>query len=374
MDIKRIQDISDSLVNIYLAIESEILDNIAELIKEGKPLMEKDMATWQTEQLQKLGALTQSNIIAIAKRSGKAIDEISKMLEQVGYTAMNETDKNLAEIVRQGLLIEPPDKTRQDTLLRVLSAFDQQLKNKLANANKTMLQGANQAYTDVINKTMAKYTAGLKNPYQAISEVVHEWSKGSSNGINIPALIDSKGRQWSTEAYLLQVARSTNNDVITNIQFGRMDDYGVDLMLISSHLGARPLCYPYQGKIYSRSGNSKKYPPFSSTSYGEKAGLFGINCGHYPIPYVEGMNTNNMPKYGKEENDKEYKEKQKQRYLEREVRKAKKELKLMEAIGDKESIERAKQEVRDRQSAIRIFVAETDRKRDYGREAIYSIR
>ena len=61
-----------------------------------------------------------------------------------------------------------------------------------------------------------------------------------------------------------------------------------DLVLVSAHMGARtgdggenPGNHSWwQGKIYSRSGKSKKFPPFSLTGYGTASGLSGVNCRH----------------------------------------------------------------------------------------------
>ena len=110
------------------------------------------------------------------------------------------------------------------------------------------------------------------------------------------------------------------------------------------------------------------YEPINSTSYGQPAGLFGINCGHYPIPIIAGVTIphgadNIQPE---EENDKAYAESQEQRALERKIREAKR---LVEMAGDTATPE-DKQKVKDAQAQMREFIAKTGRTRRYDREQI----
>ena len=61
-------------------------------------------------------------------------------------------------------------------------------------------------------------------------------------------------------------------------------------MEVTAHAGARPEHAEWQGKIYSRSGKSKKYPSLVKvTGYGTGPGLGGWNCRHSMFPYFEGM-------------------------------------------------------------------------------------
>ena len=68
----------------------------------------------------------------------------------------------------------------------------------------------------------------------------------------IPAFVDKLGREWSPEAYINMDIRTTANNVAHQAQFDRMEDYGVDLIEVSSHAGARPKCAEDQGKIFNR--------------------------------------------------------------------------------------------------------------------------
>lgn len=95
-----------------------------------------------------------------------------------------------------------------------------------------------------------------------------------------------------------------------------------------------------------------------------------INCRHVIYPYIQGKSTKRYEPYDTTENDRVYKESQQQRSLERQIRKAKKEVKVMEALGDSEGVKEAKNKVSQRQTAMKEFINQTKRKRQYNREQI----
>jgi len=82
------------------------------------------------------------------------------------------------------------------------------------------------------------------------------------------------------------------------------------------------------------------------------------------------MNENNQPQFDEDEAVKEYELRQKQRYYERQIRKAKRSLKLAEEIGDEETILKYKRLVRARQARIREFINEHDLPRRYDKERV----
>ena len=172
--------------------------------------------------------------------------------------------------------------------------------------------------------------------------------------------------------------RTTMANTAREAVFDRMDDYGDDLYQVSHHDGARPLCYPWQGKVISREdrsrevtdgdGNKVHVYAQSETSYGEPAGLFGINCGHYPIPFIPDFSRIRPPEQDKEQNDKEYAESQQQRKLERDYRNAKRDLNVAKAREDEEEIQKQKARVREARTKLNEFCDETGRSRRTNRE------
>ena len=88
------------------------------------------------------------------------------------------------------------------------------------------------------------------------------------------------------------------------------------------------------------------------------------------FPFVEGLMENNQRQYSNEEMERNRELRQKQRYYERQVRKAKRSLMLAEEIGDEETIQKYKQLVRKRQAKVREFVKENNLTRRYDKERV----
>jgi NACalpha-BTF3-like transcription factor len=366
MDPLKQQQLAMPTVEVYLAIEEQLLMNIAKQLKKHQSLMtEENIISWQTQQLSAVGQLSQQNIVLIAKYAQMSVDEVSKALEQAGYETIGEYEGSLQEAVAQGILIQPPSIEASMTLQYVLATYQQQALDTFNLVNTTLLKKSQQAYLDVVNQTVGKVLSGSITPPQALRESISELSKKGT-----PALIDKAGRHWSTEAYMNMIMRSSVNNVANAMQDARMDDYGVDLVEISSHMGARPKCAPFQGKIFSRSGYNNRFPSLSTTSYGQPDGLFGINCRHIKYPYVPGLSIKRYQPYNEKKNRERYEEMQQQRYLERRIRQAKRELGMMNAVGDEIGMKMARKKLRDRQADIRDYIDETGLKRNRDREQV----
>lgn len=78
----------------------------------------------------------------------------------------------------------------------------------------------------------------------------------------ISSFTDKAGKKWSITTYFAMAARTMST---------KSDNYGEvfadeehDLYYLVPHSKSCPLCKKYEGKVYSRSGKSKKYPALAS--------------------------------------------------------------------------------------------------------------
>jgi hypothetical protein len=340
------------------AIETEMLGNLVKLLEAGKA----NDATWQMNKLQQLGRLQELNLNTIRKHREELLKAVRSEIEEEAFRRVFEIDDAADKAGRDitGALSPKAD----PHIVAVIDTWEKVAAKKFDQAFAPMLSKAQVIYTDTIYKAVAKQQMGMSGR-QAIAEACREWSQQG-----LKALTDSAGRNWTTEAYAQTVVRSNSVLAATETQFKRMEELGGDLVEISSHLGARPKCEPYQGKIYSLSGKSKNYPPLSSTSYGEPDGLFGINCRHVMYPYYPGTEKTYHPQ-NEERNETAYKNSQRQRGIERAIREGKRNLDIAEKTGDKKFIQEAGNLLERRERAMQSFISETGRTRRYDREEIY---
>lgn len=183
---------------------------------------------------------------------------------------------------------------------------------------------------------------GVKIYQQAVDEAIHKiqsgigWQKAVRDAIKEVAkkgmyVEYPSGRVDTIETAILRAVRTGVNQANSKLVLERATAEGQDLILVSSHLDARPTHQIWQGKIYSLSGNSKKYPEFySSTGYGMADGLCGINCRHTIIIYYPGITRNPFKRYNRPVNVKRYELSQRQRKMEREIRKTRRRKNVLE--------------------------------------------
>jgi len=162
--------------------------------------------------------------------------------------------------------------------------------------------------------------------------------------------------------------RTTVSNTAHQAQFDRMDDYGMNLVEVSSHAGARPKCAKDQGKIFNRNGgggytedlHGKKirYYAWKDSSYGEPDGLLGINCGHQVYPFTPGIDVQRYFPYDEKENADLYEKTQVQRELERRVRRFKRECMVLDELGDEEGLRKASVTLKQRQQTLQQYCAD----------------
>lgn len=336
-----------------------MLENLMKLLMSGRDV---GGIEWQASKLQSIGLLQEMNLKTIQSHRDELILSIREELEYNAFRSATRVDDAVKDA---GKTLAGVMKPNTDPILRAtIAEWEARTLADMSRMSATLLQGAGQIYQDTIIKAAAKVQLGVSGR-TAIAEVATEWAQ---NGI--PALIDAAGREWTTEAYAQTIIRTTTNNAANDSQLARMEELGEDLVEVSSHLGSRPEHASFQGKIYSVSGNSKQFPALAETGYGTAGGIGGVNCRHVLYPYFPGTKKTFSPQ-PEVRNEKVYKQSQKQRYLERQVRSAKRNLSLMEQTGDETAISEAKRLVKARQSAVRDFIDNTGRKRQYAREQIY---
>ena len=394
---QEILELSEPLEAVYTDTVAQLIANICKRLGEGK-----ELPNWQAKKLAELDALTDESIQIISRMTGRRDTEIRNAISKalnielkdveavligaaaagaiawIGFTveesqglksmaqALIDQAETRANLVNTVML----NSTRQRYIWAVNSTSDreQKLIEQLYSArNYDELEAQLSKVQAALNKAAGAVEVGAEARVQALSRTVKELAQGGITGY-----IDRGGHHWSPEAYVNMDIRTTVHNAAIQAQKTRAMEYGVPTFQVTSHAGARPLCAPYQGKFYSWDGSSGVlhdlrgneyfYESITHTSWGEPAGLFGINCQHNSVTFVDGYN---IPRYEEtsdiEANAEEYRESQKQRYFEREVRKAKLEAIAQDAAGNKEAFQKAAVKVRQANANYKEFCKETGR-------------
>ncbi len=100
----------------------------------------------------------------------------------------------------------------------------------------------------------------------------------------VTGFTDRAGREWNMRSYSEMVARTTIMEAHNQGTVNRLAEQGHDLVVISQHPGACPLCIRWERKVLSISGKTPGYPTLAEA---KTAGLFHPNCAHAMSLWVD---------------------------------------------------------------------------------------
>lgn len=385
-------ELSAPLVRTLLDMEDDILREIAaQLAKDGKV---SDTSKWRIRQLARSGRFDKRAAAIIDGYSGVQNGQALDMILEAAQTEIGYLDNAVQAANAAGLSEYFSDIPAEASALNAAKAFQRQAASDLNLVNTVMKYKAGSAFVsavnsvyresqksrqdvlDVMGKSSAKVVMGHMSLQEATRKTIRELARKG-----IPAFVDKAGREWSPEAYIMMDMRSTLANTARAAQDMRCDQYGIQLIEISSYMGARPKCAKVQGKIFSRDGTSGVtmdgaggkiyYTPLSETSYGEPDGIFGINCGHVQYPFASGINFQRYFPYPEEENAERYKQFQWQRAMERDIRATKRECMMFNEMGDKEAFDKASVRLKAQKKKYSDYCKDTGLKQHNDRTQVY---
>lgn len=311
---------------LHIDIINRIIDRILIRLERGDEYILTAYDKWQIETLQEVGYLLEDIQKEISKKTKYQVEEIKEAMEEAGVEAISYDDK-----IYESAGLSPTPLEQSPHLIRLMQRDYEATLGEWKNFTNTMAQSVQADYIRRLDKAYNLIASGAVSYTQAFKEVLNEVI---DEGVVVKY---PSGRKDTVETATLRAVRTGISQMSGNIQIARMDEMEADLVLVSSHLGARPEHQIWQGKVYSRTGNG--YPDFvERTGYGTVTGLCGANCRHNFSPYFEGM-ENPFGHYDDEENQKRYDLEQRQRTLERRIRDTKR-----KCMNQKEVIDNCKDE------------------------------
>ena len=385
-----LKELSWAMAEVYAAATDRILINLARYF----PLLEEDAEIpgafeYQARMLAQMGQVNRESVQIIMQNMGGADEALRQALEAAILDALKNEEPKLQSAAKRGLIDGGGVPQVTPNQMQAFQAYYRQSADHLNLVNTVMLESTEEAYRAtvadvtqriqrtqrILNTETGEVVTGVTSYNQAVRDAVR---KMVDNGLT--GFVDHGGHHWSPEAYAAMDIRTTMFNTARAAVWERAEDYGCDTYQVSSHNGARPLCYPWQGKVISRTdwtrdieddeGNAVHVYAQSETSYGEAAGLFGVNCGHYPMTFIPGFSSLRGEPQSPEENEKTYAESQQQRALERKLREEKRDLEVLKAQGaPADQIRAQKERVSQASRNIDDFCDATGRTRRREREA-----
>jgi len=351
------------LLEIYNQIEIELLLNVAMRFDTYETI--GGSLDWYLKRMQDMGAFNKKNLAIIKKYSTKSKSYINKMLKSVGYNTMLTNGEMNLETLMKSVANR-----------RIIESVIQSAEQGIEIINTKALESANKHYMNILTKGYVETASGIYSYQESIQKALVEMARRGITGASYAR--NGNVAQYSLEGTVRRDILTRAHQLSVDVQMQNVKELGGNLVYVSQHLGARvshtdPIANHagWQGKVYMVEGSSDKYDNLvEATGYGDIKGLAGVNCRHHIYPYIEGV-TKIPDRISEEENERVYELSQQERKMERDVRKAKKELAVYKYIGDPDLIKKGKNKLKARTAKLDDFVkANKELKRDYNRTRV----
>lgn len=357
----------DVLVELYGEVEGDILANMAERIAKYDYYI--PAAAHQHQKLRTMGMLENEIEERLSAISGKSRRELRRLMTEAVEKSLT-ADAAIYTAAGMG----PADVMAGAGVRAVLQSGLAQTGGLFINLTQTTANTASKQFENALDRAWLQITSGGFDYHTAVRNAVKDLSRQGVKSIQYPT-----EHEDTLEVAVRRAVVTGCNQTSAKAQLALMDEMGSDLVEVTAHAGARPSHAEWQGKIYSRSGGSGKYPDFvSSTGYGTGAGLCGWNCSHSFSPWFEGAPRAYAPNQLEDYTEKsityngkkmtEYEANQNQRYIERQIRRWKREYKAMSGAG--QSTEEAAAKIGEWRKRETDFCRQTGLKRQADRSQI----
>lgn len=360
--------IPEELAELFRGLEITLLEEICSRLKLADKLNE--VTVQDIRALRSHGIDLKDIESAIRKTAGISQKKMEQLLNdvvernQAYYTELID----IAAVTKPGTLVSERDieairKQTKDTFTNLTQSM-----GFLVDNGRTMLKPA-KAYQWALDSAEMQIHSGSISYNQAVATAVKQLADSGlcvvydKAGNPIKNMVGyESGHKDQLDVAVRRAVMTGVNQLNQKYREQSMDYLETDLVETSAHLGARNIDGPngwenhekWQGKVYRWKAKPKtstgEYPDFEQTcGYGSVTGIGGANCSHSFYGFVEGVMertyTDEQLESMKAENHKftfegkeydGYKATQKQREIERTIRKLKREQAAFKAAGKTE--------------------------------------
>lgn len=332
-------------------IKCMIIERIVARLDRGEDFYLTSTDVWNAQVYDDAGGLLEDVAKEIAKYTPLQADLVYKAFQD----AMDKSWKYDSAIYKAAGIAE--DQLAQSPhYIRLLQRHYEDTINDIYNMTGTRAAAAQKLFIEECTNAYFYIATGAESYSSAVVNAIERAvANVSDKGVLIEWLnADGSVRHVDTlETATLRAVRTGVVQTTAAITNERMNEYGWDLVRVSAHYGARPSHAAWQGGLYSLNGNTPGYATLAdATGYGTVTGLCGANCRHSYGPGTPDHNP--YERINKGENDKTYEDMQRQRELERRIRKSKGKLLEDRAAIDSAKTESVKEKMKrryDRQAA-----------------------
>lgn len=363
----------------------EQLKEIPETFVQELQALEEFIIADIARRIAKEGGLTDTAVMQIEKalELGTDLEKIEKEIQRVTNAALRDIDSVIREAIEDSLIADneiyaaagydPVELTKSNALMRLLEEGIRQtqgdFKNLTASMGFAVMQGGKVTfqpiagfYQSALNQAALQVRTGVLNLNTAVRFAVKKMADSGLRYVDY-----ASGHVNRVDVAVRRAVLTGVNQLNLRMTDQIMQSLGAEYVETTAHMGARPEHQPWQGKVFHVGGTKNGYPDFvSSTGYGTGPGLGGWNCRHSYYPFFPGIseraysdayleNIDPPPFTYKGRQYTYYEATQKQRQMETEIRKTKRELIGYDAAGMKAEFTEASLKLGQQKASYEAF-------------------
>ena len=371
-----LKDLPENVISIFEQLEEDILADISRRISKGMELTET--ANYQISVLAEMGYDLDDIKKEIAQTMDKSVVEVEEILSKASF----ESYYNDMEFYKMGGKSLLPLK-ENIPMVNFINGVIKQTKGEFKNLTNTLgfvdgggFKSLDKMYRDTLDYAVFQVSSGTFDYNTVLRQSVKKLADSGVRSIDYKSGVRNHLDVAVRRALMTGATQITGRMSLMNAEM-----MGQDLMEITAHAGARPTHQVWQGQIVSLSGKSG-YLSLTDIGYGEVAGFQGANCRHGWFPYFEGISK---PTYTKEQLENidppdfeyegrtytAYEASQKQRQIERAIRKTKRELIVYDNAGLKDDFTAASIKLRRQREFYKGFSKKANLRKQVERTGVY---
>ncbi|MCI2959542.1 phage minor capsid protein [Agromyces atrinae] len=386
-----IEDLARSVAAAYAAAEDELIREIAKRVK-----VDLDLADRLPTAAGGMGLTVEER-----RRQNRILAEMNahraQALRELQYAAARVVDRlrdenfartiidiaaregEAAAVARLGLVNLPGSRVPGVASLtgqasQAVASILLSLESRLEALNQRLTRYPQDAYQRIVAAITPNTLTGVTTSRIQQAQTVQRFLSEGINGFT-----DRANRRWTIGAYAEMAGRTSVNRAFNDAAVWRMQQSGINLVIVVRGLDSCRKCADWAGKILSTDGTPAGAVQVSHATRDERltvivagtvdqarnAGWNHPNCRCRLVAYMPGLS---VPQGDTTYDEQAEKERAEQRRLEREIRAAKR----REAVAtDDVSRAKAAAEVRAAQGDMRQFISDTGRGRQSYREQLH---
>jgi len=340
----------DITLDLIASMRRNLKRHMAEQEKEGFAWEQ-----WQSAKLRELARYQRENRALFADREAEIQKTIVQTLADAFRRGETRAEREIIEIMKllfpadlSGKGLAPP--ARETAFFGMnrqkLQALQESVAGDIETASQAVLRKMDDVYRQTIFRAEMHMSTGAKTLPQAVDMAAKDFLNAG-----VQSIAYKDGRRVNITSYSEMALRTASVRATLLGEGMKRDEWDVHTVVVSAHASACELCIPWQRRVliddvYSEGKPDGRHPLLSEAM---DAGLFHPNCRHLISTYFPGITA--LPKPINEDTARRnYEAEQKQRYMERQIRKWKR----REAGSlDPENREEARAKIKEWQEKIR---------------------